>query len=77
MYTGVRNATKKEIAIYNKVEALLTWEELDVIFEELNDAQVFDDLVKNKVNNEQLKAILKAHNITAKELSTWYFVEVE
>ena len=77
MYTGIRNATKKEIAIYNKVEALLTWEELDIIFEEMNNEQTFDDLVKDKVNNEQLKAILKAHNITAKELSIWYFVEVE
>ena len=72
---GVRNATKKEIANFQKVEALLTEQEIDIIIDALDDDKTFTDLIHSKVNNEQINAIIKAHNITAKQLSDWYFTE--
>lgn len=71
----IREATKQEIKNYERVDKLLTDEEVDVIFNLTNDAEVFDDLVHNKVNNAEIKAILKAHHISAKALSDWYFID--
>lgn len=73
----VRNATKKEIANFQKVEMLLTEQEINTIINALDDDQTFTDLIHNKVNNEQINAILKAHGISAKQLSDWYFTEPE
>ena len=72
-----RNATKREINNYNKVEKLLTMEEIDIICDLLDDEIIFNDLVHNRVNNADINAIIKAHKITAKQLSDWYFTEVE
>ena len=73
----IRNATKREINNYNKVEKLLTMEEIDIICDLLDDEIIFSDLVHNRVNNAEINAIIKAHKITAKQLSDWYFIEVE
>ena len=73
----VRNATKREINNYNKVEKLLTMEEIDTICDLLDDEIIFSDLVHSRVNNAEINAIIKAHKITAKQLSDWYFTEVE
>lgn len=70
-----RKATKTEIKNYEKVEEILTMEETDIIFDVLANAEDFDALVHNKVNNAEIKAILKAHRISAKALSDWYFAE--
>ena len=72
-----RQATKTEIRNYNKVEKLLTMEEIDTICDLLDDEIIFNDLVHNRVNNAEINAIIKAHKITAKQLSDWYFTEVE
>ena len=71
----MRPATKTEIKNYNKVENLLTIEEVDTICDLLDDEIIFSDLVHNRVNNAEINAILKAHKITAKQLSDWYFTE--
>ena len=47
-----REATKKEIKAYEKVENLLTMEEMGIIFDALDDEQTFDDLLNNKVTDE-------------------------
>ena len=73
----IRNATKREINNYNKVERLLTMDEIDIICDLLDDEIIFDDLLHNRVNNADINAIIKAHKITAKQLSDWYFTEVE
>jgi hypothetical protein len=73
----IRNATKREINNYNKVEKLLTMEEIDTICDLLDDEIIFSDLVHSRVNNADINAIIKAHKITAKQLSDWYFTEVE
>ena len=70
----IREATKQEIKNYKRVNNLLTTEEIDTIFNLTNDDKIFDDLLRNKVNNAKIKAILKAHHISAKALSDWYFV---
>ena len=72
-----REATKREIKAYEKVENILTMEEMDIIFDALDDEQAFDDLLNNKVNDEQIQAIIQAHKISVEELSDWYFTEVE
>lgn len=72
-----RQATKREISNYNKVEKLLTMEEVDTICELLDDEIIFNDLVHNRVNNADINAIIKAHKISARQLSDWYFTEVE
>lgn len=72
-----RQATKREINNYNKVERLLTMEEIDIICDLLDDEIIFSDLVHSRVNNADINAIIKAHKITAKQLSDWYFTEVE
>ena len=72
-----RKATKKEIKAYEKVENLLTMEEMGIIFDALDDEQTFDDLLNNKVTDEQIQTIIQAHEISVKELSDWYFTEVE
>ena len=72
-----RQATKREINNYNKIEKLLTMEEVDTICDLLDDEIIFNDLVHNRVNNADINAIIKAHKITAKQLSDWYFTEVE
>lgn len=73
----VRNATKKEITNFQRIEALLTEQEVDTIIDALDDDQTFTDLIHGKVNNEQINTIIKTHNITAKQLSDWYFTEPE
>lgn len=73
----MRQATKTEIRNYNKVEKLLTMKEIDLICDLLDDEIIFNDLVHNRVNNAEINAIIKAHKITAKQLSDWYFTEVE
>jgi hypothetical protein len=72
-----REATKKEIKAYEKVENILTMEEMEIIFDALDDEQTFDDLLNNKVTDEQIQAIIQEHKISVKELSDWYFTEVE
>ena len=72
-----RQATKREINNYNKVEKLLTMEEVDTICDLLDDEIIFNDLVHSRVNNADINAIIKAHKISAKQLSDWYFTEVE
>ena len=72
-----REATKKEIKAYEKVENLLTMEEMEIIFDALDDEQTFDDLLNNKVTDEQIQTIIQAHEISVKEFSDWYFTEVE
>jgi hypothetical protein len=72
-----RQATKREINNYNKVEKLLTMEEVDTICDLLDDEIIFNDLVHNRVNNADINAIIKAHKISARQLSDWYFTEVE
>jgi hypothetical protein len=71
-----REATKKEIKAYEKVESILTMEEMEVIFDALDDEQTFDDLLNNKVTDEQIQAIIQEHKISVKELSDWYFTEI-
>lgn len=73
----VRSATKKEIVNFQKVEALLTEKEVDIIINALDDDQTFTDLTHDKVNNEQIKTIIKAHDITEEQLSDWYFTDPE
>ena len=51
-------------------------EEMDIIFDALDDEQVFDDLLHNKVTDKQIQAIIQAHKISVKELSDWYFTEI-
>ena len=72
-----REATKKEIKAYEKVENILTMEEMEIIFDALDDEQTFDDLLNNKVTDEQIQTIIQTHEISVKELSDWYFTEVE
>lgn len=72
-----KQATKREIKAYEKVENILTMEEIDIILDVLNDGQAFDDLLYNKVTNDKILTIIKAHKISARELSNWYFTEVE
>lgn len=71
-----RQATKREVKAYEKVEGILTMEEMDIIFDALDDEQVFDDLLHNKVTDKQIQAIIQAHKISVKELSDWYFTEI-
>lgn len=73
----IRNATKREIKAYEKVENTLTMEEMNVIFDEMAEEETFDNLLHNKVTNDKILAIIKAHKISARELSDWYFTEVE
>lgn len=72
-----RQATQKEIKAYEKVENLLTMEEMNIIFDEMAEEETFDNLLHNKVTNDKILAIIKAHKISAQELSDWYFTEVE
>lgn len=72
-----RQATQQEIKAYEKVENILTMEEMDIIFDEMYDEQTFDNLLHNTVTNDKILAIIKAHKISARELSDWYFTEVE
>jgi hypothetical protein len=71
-----RDATKKEIKAYEKVENILTMDEMEIILDVLNDDQAFDDLLHNKVTDKQIQAIIKAHKISVRELSDWYFTEI-
>lgn len=73
----IRQATPQEIQAYEKIEALLNEEEFNTIFDEMADGQVFDELVHNKVTNKKMLKIITLHSITARELSDWYFTEVE
>ena len=68
-----RQATQQEIKAYEKVENALTMEEMDIIFDEMIEEETFDNLLHNKVINDKILTIIKAHKITAKELSDWYF----
>ena len=52
-------------------------EEMNIIFDEMAEEETFDNLVHNKVTNDKMLEIIKTHNITARELSDWYFTEVE
>ena len=52
-------------------------EEMEIIFDALDDEQTFDDLLNNKVTDEQIQTIIQTHEISVKELSDWYFTEVE
>jgi uncharacterized protein YjgD (DUF1641 family) len=71
----VKPATAKEIATYEKVEKAFENADLfDEIFDLLDEEDI-DDLLKNTVKGEDLKAILKACDITEKEFCVWYFVE--
>ena len=72
-----REATKREIKAYEKIENILTMEEMEIIFDALDDEQTFDDLLNNKVTDEQIQTIIQTHEISVKELSDWYFTEVE
>lgn len=71
----VKPATDKEIAIYEKVEKAFENADLfDEVFDLLNEEDI-DNLLKNTVKGADLKAILKARNITEKEFCVWYFIE--
>jgi uncharacterized protein YjgD (DUF1641 family) len=75
MNNYVRNATAKEIATYEKVEKAFENADLfDEVFD-LLDEEEMTDLLANRVKGEDLKAILKACDLTEEEFCVWYFVE--
>lgn len=73
-----RTATANEVAIYHKVENLLTTEEL---FEKALD--VVSDRVFNyntsltKVYYNRVYRLAKSLGLTVQEMEIWYFVEEE
>ena len=71
----VKPATKKEIATYEKVEKIFNEKDLfDLVFD-LLDGEDIDNLLKNTVKGEELKALIKSCHITEKEFCVWYFAE--
>jgi hypothetical protein len=71
----VKPATAKEIANYEKVEKAFDEKDLfDLVFD-LLDNEGIDNLLKNTVKGEELKALLKSCHITEKEFCVWYFTE--
>jgi hypothetical protein len=71
----VKPATKKEIAIYEKVEkALDTMEVIEKVLDFFYEEDMHDTL-KNRIVNEEFKALIKSYGLTEKEVCIWYFVE--
>ena len=71
MYNNyVRTATADEMTIYNKVENKMT----DEIFELVQD-ESYADILAHRFLCPEIKAWMKASQITAKELATWYFID--
>jgi hypothetical protein len=71
----VKPATKKEVAIYEKVEkALDTMEVIEKVLDFFYEEDMHDTL-KNRIVNEEFKALIKSYGLTEKEVCIWYFVE--
>jgi hypothetical protein len=71
----VKPATKKEIAIYEKVEkAFDTMEVIEKVLDFFYEEDMHDTL-KNRIANEEFKALIKSYGLTEKEVCIWYFVE--
>ena len=74
MYNNyIREATEEEMAIHNKVENAFDDEAIEEFFNMVCEEEI-SDLLKNKIRNEETKAILKAKGLTIKEVCTWYFI---
>jgi hypothetical protein len=72
---GIRYATEKENAIYDKVEAAydrLTEAEGDALFDLLCEEE---ELFRNKIESKMLKAMIRSMGLTVKEVCTWYYME--
>lgn len=71
-----REATSEEVAIYNKIEAILdtlTEEEQNTFIETVGD-RVFDYTHSKAIYNKCYR-LAKKYNVTVDELETWYCID--
>jgi hypothetical protein len=71
MYNNfIRKANAEEIAIYNKVEDLMTDEMYDLITEE-----DLDDILENRIVNPEILEWIETAGLTVEDICTWYFID--
>ncbi len=71
MYNNfIRKANAEEIAIYNKVEDLMTDEIYDLITEE-----DLDDILENRIVNPEILEWIETAGLTVEDICTWYFID--
>lgn len=75
-YLGIRYATKTEVKNFQQVEKALSEEEIDIIYDVIDD-EPLENLLHNKIENKTILNILNKHNITHKAFCDWYFTELE
>lgn len=76
MYNVVREATKEEVKVFNKVEAIIanmTEEEFEN-FVEVISKRVFDYKSDKAVYNKAYR-LAKKYGITLNEAETWYCID--
>ena len=73
-YFGIRPATVEEIAIFNKIEALLTDDNFDTVLDIVNEFAFAYGQERRKAYNKAYR-LGKKLGVTVKELETWYWVE--
>ena len=66
---GIREATEKEVEVFERVDGLLTDDLVDLVFEE-----DLSDLLKNRIKNQDLKHSIKSLGLTVEEVCIWYFM---
>lgn len=76
MYNVTREATKEEVKVYNKVEAIIanmTEEEFNHFVETIGE-RVFDYKYDKAVYNKAYR-LAKKYGITLNEAETWYCID--
>jgi predicted methyltransferase MtxX (methanogen marker protein 4) len=77
-YLGIVPANDEEVAMYHEVEEAFDLEEDEEDYEKFVDLmhkEELDDLLKNKVKNPELKALLRKKHLTMEKACTWYFID--
>ena len=70
MYNNlIREANDEEIAIYHKVEDLMT----DMIFDLIQDEDL-GDLLEGRIVNPEILEWIATVGLTVEEVCTWYFI---
>ena len=76
-YLGIVPATDEEMIVYYEVENAFDTENDDSEYQKFVDLMYeedLDDLLKNRVKNPELKALLRKNHLTMKKACIWYFI---
>ena len=66
----IRKANGEEIAIYNKIEDVMTDEMFDLIQDE-----DLDDILENRIVNPEILEWIETMGLTVEDVCTWYFID--